>query len=164
MPATATPDPLRAHVLELLHGGHAHLTFEDAVRDLPPDLRGKAPRGAPYTAWQLVEHIRIAQHDILRFSVNAEGMYQPLEWPDDYWPKAKRPRDDAEWDAAVAGVETDRKAMEALVGDPARDLFAPFPWGDGQTLLREALLAADHTAYHLGQLVLLRRLLGAWRG
>jgi hypothetical protein len=160
----ATPDPLRAHVLELLHGGHAHLTFEDAVRDLPPDLRGKAPRGAPYTAWQLVGHIRIAQHDILRFSVNAEGTYQPLEWPDDYWPTAKRPRDDAEWDAALAGVETDRKAMEALVGDQARDLFAPFPWGDGQTLLREALLAADHTAYHLGQLVLLRRLLGAWRG
>ena len=161
---TRAPDPLRAHLLELLRGGHAHLSFDDAVRDLPADLRGKAPRGSPYTAWQLVEHMRLAQDDILRFSRNTDGSYEELEWPDDYWPKAKAPRDDAEWEASLAAFRADRKAMEALVADPAQDLFAPFPWGDGQTLLREAMLAADHTAYHLGQLVLLRRLIGAWRG
>jgi hypothetical protein len=161
---TPAPDPLRAHLLELLHGGHAHLSFDDAVRDLPADLRGKAPRGSPYTAWQLVEHLRLAQDDILRFSRNTDGSYEELEWPDDYWPKAKAPRDDAEWEASLAAFRADRKAMEALVADPAQDLFAPFPWGDGQTLLREAMLVADHTAYHLGQLVLLRRLIGAWRG
>jgi hypothetical protein len=158
------PDPLRAHLLELLRGGHAHLTFDDAVRDMPPDLRGKAPRGAPYTAWQLVEHMRIAQDDILRFSRNQDGTYESPEWPDDYWPKTKGPRDDAEWEASLTAFRADRKAMEALVSDPAQDLFAPFTWGDGQTLLREAMLVADHTAYHLGQLVLLRRTLGAWRG
>lgn len=161
---TRAPDPLRAHLLELLRGGHAHLSFDDAVRDLPADLRGKAPRGSPYTAWQLVEHMRLAQDDILRFSRNTDGSYEELEWPDDYWPKAKAPRDDAEWEASLAALRTDRQAMEALVADPAQDLFAPFPWGDGQTLLREAMLVADHTAYHLGQLVLLRRLIGAWRG
>jgi hypothetical protein len=161
---TPAPDPLRAHLLELLHGGHAHLSFDDAVRDLPADLRGKAPRGSPYTAWQLVEHLRLAQDDILRFSRNTDGSYEELEWPDDYWPKAKAPRDAAEWEASLVAFRADRKAMEALVADPAQDLFAPFPWGDGQTLLREAMLVADHTAYHLGQLVLLRRLIGAWRG
>lgn len=161
---TRAPDPLRAHLLELLRAGHAHLSFDDAVRDLPADLRGKAPRGSPYTAWQLVEHLRLAQDDILRFSRNTDGSYEELEWPDDYWPKAKAPRDDAEWEASLAAFRADRKAMEALVADPAQDLFAPFPWGDGQTLLREAMLVADHTAYHLGQLVLLRRLIGAWRG
>lgn len=161
---TPAPDPLRAHLLELLHGGHAHLSFDDAVRDLPADLRGKAPRGSPYTAWQLVEHLRLAQDDILRFSRNTDGSYEELEWPDDYWPKAKAPRDAAEWEASLAAFRADRKAMEAVVADPAQDLFAPFPWGDGQTLLREAMLVADHTAYHLGQLVLLRRLIGAWRG
>ena len=161
---TPAPDPLRAHLLELLHGGHAHLSFDDAVRDLPADLRGKAPRGSPYTAWQLVEHLRLAQDDILRFSRNTDGSYEELEWPDDYWPKAKGPRDDAEWEASLAAFRQDRTAMEALVADPAQDLFAPFPWGTGQTLLREAMLVADHNAYHLGQLVLLRRLIGAWRG
>jgi hypothetical protein len=161
---TRAPDPLRAHLLELLRGGHAHLSFDDAVRDLPADLRGKAPRGSPYTAWQLVEHMRLAQDDILRFSRNTDGTYQELEWPDDYWPKAKAPRDDAEWEASLAAFRADGKAMEALAADPAQDLFAPFPWGTGQTLLREAMLVADHTAYHLGQLVLLRRLIGAWRG
>jgi len=161
---TPTPDPVRAHVLELLRGGHAHLTFDDAVRDLPPDLRGKAPRGSPYSAWQLVEHIRIAQDDILRFSRNFDGTYESPEWPDDYWPAARAPTTDAEWDESLRGYRADRKAMEGLVSDPGRDLTTPFPWGDGQTLLREAMLVADHTAYHVGQLVLLRRLLGAWRG
>ena len=111
-----------------------------------------------------MEHLRLAQDDILRFSRNTDGSYEELEWPDDYWPKAKAPRDDAEWEASLAAFRADRKAMEAVVADPAQDLFAPFPWGDGQTLLREAMLVADHTAYHLGQLVLLRRLIGAWRG
>jgi DinB family protein len=157
-------DPIRAHVLELLRGGHAHLTFDDAVRDLPADLRGKAPRGSPYSAWQLVEHIRIVQDDILRFSLNDDGTYESPEWPDGYWPTSQAPTDDAEWEESLRRCRADRGAMEALVADPGRDLTTPFPWGDGQTLLREAMLVADHTAYHVGQLVLLRRMLGAWRG
>jgi hypothetical protein len=160
---TSPADPLRAHVLELLRGGHAHLTFDDGVRDIPRDLRGKAPRGSPYTAWQLVEHMRIAQDDILRFSRNTDGTYESPEWPDGYWPKAKAPRNDAEWEASLAAFRADQNAIELMVSDPLRDLLAPFPWGDGQTLLREALLVAGHTSYHLGQLVFLRRILGAWR-
>ena len=158
----AKPDALRMHVLDLLHGGHAHVTFDDAVRDLPARLRGKVPRGLPYSAWQLVEHMRLAQEDILLFSRNRDGTYESPEWPEGYWPSTEAPLDDEDWDKATAAFRADRAAFEALISDPAQDLFAPFPWGEGQTLLREALLIADHTSYHLGQLIAVRRLLGAW--
>ena len=159
---TAKPDALRTHLLDLLRDGHAHATFDDAVRDLPAKLRGKAPRGLPYSAWQLVEHMRLAQEDILLFSRNTDGTYESPEWPDGYWPSAEAPLDEEDWDKSTAAFRADRAAFEALVLDPAQDLFAPFPWGEGQTLLRQALLIADHTSYHLGQLIVVRRLLGAW--
>jgi uncharacterized damage-inducible protein DinB len=152
---------LRRHLLELLKGGSAHLTFDKAIADLPADLRGKKPAGVPHTPWRLLEHLRIAQRDILEFSRNPKHKSPP--WPDGYWPKSDGPPDDAAWDRSVAAVRADLQAMQELVADPASDLFTPLPHGEGQTLLREALLVADHNAYHIGQLVVVRRFLGAWK-
>jgi hypothetical protein len=151
---------LRDQLVELLGSSHAHADFEAAVRDLPPELRGKKVRGAEHTAWQLLEHLRLAQWDILEFSRNPKHVSP--KWPEGYWPATPAPPDETAWDKSVRRFKADRKAMQKLVADPANDLFAPFPHGEGQTLLREALLVADHNAYHIGQLVLLRRLLGAW--
>ena len=151
---------LREHLLDLLGGGHAHLDFERAIAGLPAELRGARPPGLPHTPWRLVEHLRIAQWDILRFSVDP-GHVSP-EFPDGYWPEADAPPDPGAWDRTVAAFRADLRAMMDLVADPGTDLFAPIPHGQGQTILREALLVADHNAYHLGQLVLVRRLLGAW--
>jgi hypothetical protein len=123
-------------------------------------LRGRKPRAAQHTAWQLLEHLRIAQWDILEFS--RKPKHVSPAWPDGYWPATPAPPDEAAWDKSVRRFRADLKAMQKLVANPASDLFAPLPHGDGQTLLREALLLADHNAYHVGQLVLLRRLLGAW--
>jgi DinB superfamily len=158
-----TPDrttALREHLLSLLRGGGAHLDFEKAVAGLPPELRGVRPAGLPHSPWRLLEHMRIAQWDILEFSRNPRHVSPPF--PEGYWPQGDAPPDVDAWDRSVAGFRADLRAMEALVADPASDLFTPFPHGQGQTLLREALLVADHNAYHLGQLVLVRRLLGAW--
>jgi uncharacterized damage-inducible protein DinB len=151
---------LREHLLYLLRGGGAHVKFEDAIKDFPAGLRGKKPRSAPHTAWQLLEHMRLAQWDILDFSVNPH--YKEKEWPAGYWPKTAAPPDEAAWEKSVRAFRADARKMQALVENPATDLFAPIPWGDGQTVLREALLVADHNAYHLGQVVTLRRLLGSW--
>ncbi len=151
---------LRNQLLELLHGGHAHATFEDAVKDMPLELAGVRPAGAPYSAWELLEHIRIAQNDILEFSRSAE--YTSPEWPAGYWPKSPAPSSPRQWKGSVDAVLRDRAAFEALVSNPANDLYRKLPWGDGQNLLREALLISDHNAYHVGELVLVRRLLGAW--
>jgi hypothetical protein len=160
-----TSDPtaaLRDHLLYLLRGGGAHVEFDAAVADLPPQVRGAKPAGQPHTPWRLVEHLRIAQWDILEFSRNPRHVSPPF--PDGYWPAGDAPPDERAWDRSVAAFRADLKAMQDLVSDPATDLFAPIPGGQGQTVLREALLVADHNAYHLGQLVLLRRLLGAWAG
>ena len=156
----ATPEPLRAQLAALLDWHDAHADFDAAVDGLPAELRGRTPRGVPYSAWQLVEHLRLAQHDILDFCRNPA--YQEMTWPDDYWPRAAAPPSDGAWEESVAALRRDRKALQALVLDPAIDLFAAIPHGNGQTYLRELLLAADHAAYHVGQLVLVRRLLGAW--
>jgi hypothetical protein len=153
-------DPVRRHVLELLKGGHAHVTFEDAVRGLPAELRGKKPRGGAHTAWEILEHLRIAQWDILEFSINPKHVSP--EFPAGYWPATAAPPTAASWGRSVRAFRADLEAMQKLVGDPATDLYARIPHGDGQTILREALLVADHNAYHLGELVLVRRLLGAW--
>jgi len=153
---------LRAGVLELLRGGHTHARFEHAVDALPAALRGAVPSGGTHSPWALVEHIRIAQDDILRFSTNEDGRYSSPPWPAGYWPTTAAPPSDAAWVASLAAVIADRAAMERLVSDPARDLLAPFPWGSGQTLLREAMMIADHTSYHVGELVTTRQLLGAW--
>jgi DinB superfamily len=154
-------DALRKHLLELLTGGHAHATFDKTVANLPANLRGKKVKGAPHTAWQLLEHLRIAQRDILEFSRNAKHVSPP--WPAGYWPKTEAPPNAAAWTNSIRSFRADLKSMAKLVASPATGLYARIPHGDGQTILREALLLADHNAYHLGQILLLRRLLGAWK-
>ena len=153
----ASPDPLRKHLLALLRMEGAHLTFDEAVKGFPIELRGAKPKGAPHTPWQLLEHLRIAQWDILDFSRNPA--YQEMKWPDDYWPKTEAPPAAAAWDQGVEQFRRDLKSMEALVSDASVDLTARIPHGTGQTVLREALLVADHNAYHLGQLVFVRKML-----
>jgi hypothetical protein len=151
---------LREHLLELLAGGHAHLDFEKAIADLPAALRGARPPGLPHTPWRLLEHMRIAQWDILRFSV--DPTHVSPEFPVGYWPAGDAPPDKNAWDQSIALFQSDLQAMKDLVSNPDTELFKAIPHGQGQTILREALLVADHNAYHLGQLVTVRRLLGAW--
>lgn len=153
---------LRKQLLTLLRGGEAHTDFEAAIRDFPAELRGTVPEGLPYSAWQLLEHMRIAQRDILNFSAPPTGGYHPLKWPDAYWPQSPEPPSAQAWEQTIAAIRKDREHFEALLQKPEADLFKPFRWGSGQNLLREALLVADHNAYHLGELIVLRRLLGAW--
>lgn len=153
-------DSLREHVVYLLEGGGAHAKFNDVIKDLPPNLRGTRPDKFPHTAWMLLEHLRLAQWDILEFSRNAKHVSP--DWPKGYWLETEAPPSDAAWDKSIQQFRRDLKAMQQLVANRKTDLFARIPWGDGQTILREALLLADHNAYHLGQLVDLRRLLGAW--
>jgi uncharacterized damage-inducible protein DinB len=151
---------LRQHLVELLKGGSAHADFNSAIADWPEELRGKHAAKFPHTAWQLLEHMRIAQADILDFSRN--DAYKELTFPDDYWPRHDKPGSSDAWDQSVSALRRDLKAMQDLVSDSKNDLYARLPWGSGQTILREALLVADHNAYHLGQIVALRRALGAW--
>jgi hypothetical protein len=153
---------LREHLLYLLGGGGAHADFERTIADFPVELSGLKPGGLPLTAWRLLEHLRICQWDILEFSRN--GKHVSPKWPEGYWPVGDAPPDAAAWGKSVQAFRDDLKAMQALVRSSSTDLFARIPHGDGQTILREALLVADHNAYHLGQLVLVRRLLGAWPG
>ncbi|HZD92609.1 MAG TPA: DinB family protein [Candidatus Sulfotelmatobacter sp.] len=152
-----TTDPLRQHLVNLLTKAEAHVDLGSSIKEFPKELRGRKPEGSPHTPWQLLEHVRIAQWDILEFSRNAK--HKSPKWPDDYWPKTGQPPDDKAWDKSVEQVMADLKEMCVLVSDPNRDLFAEIPHGDGQTLLREALLVADHNTYHLGELVILRRIL-----
>lgn len=154
-------DSLREHLLHLLKGGNAHANFDSAVKGLPVELRGKRPKGSPYSPWELLEHLRLAQWDILEFSRDAN--HQSPKWPEGYWPKTPAPPTAGAWAKSVKQFRQDLNAMCALVEDPSTDLFARIPHGDGQTILREALLVADHNSYHLGQLVVVRRLLGAWK-
>lgn len=149
-------------LVALLEGGQAHAGFDAAVKDMPVDLRGRAPEGLPYSTWQMVEHLRIAQQDILNFSAPPTGGYHPLKWPEDYWPESPEPPSAGAWDGAIAAIRRDREAFVGLLTKPGADLIKPFRWGDGQNLLREALLIADHAAYHVGEIIVLRRLLGAW--
>jgi hypothetical protein len=155
-------DALRQHLLNLLAGKGAHVEFEEAIAGFPPELRGQRPAAAPHTAWQLLEHLRIAQWDILEFSRNPDH-FSP-EWPHGYWPETDAPPNAHAWDDSVRRFGEDLQAMSKLISDPRADLFARIPHGDGQTLLREALVLADHNSYHLGQLVFLRKLLGNWGG
>jgi len=151
---------LRQHLIELLAGGQAHAKFDDAIKNLPPKLRGAKPAHFPHSPWMLLEHLRIAQQDILGFSRNEK--HESPKWPEGYWPKTEAPPTAAAWTKSVNQFQSDLKAMQTLVKNPKADLFAKIPWGDGQTILREALLLADHNAYHIAQLVDVRRLLGAW--
>jgi hypothetical protein len=152
---------LRQHLLDLLNGGNAHADFDLAVKNLPADLRGKRPRGAEHSPWEILEHMRIAQWDILEFS--RDPNHKSPEFPGGYWPATQAPPDQKAWDKSVRAFRKDLRDLCDLVAAESTDLFARIPHGDGQTILREALLTADHNAYHLGQLVLVRRLLGAWK-
>lgn len=152
---------LREHLLYLLKDGGAHAKFEDVIADWPTELRGRKVKDLPHTAWMLLEHMRIAQWDILDFSINPK--YKTIKWPEGYWPKTEAPPSAAAWDNSIKEFKKDLKAMQDLVANPNTDLYQKISWGDGQTILREALLIADHNAYHLGQLVALKRLLGAWK-
>jgi uncharacterized damage-inducible protein DinB len=157
----AESDALRQHLLDLLRGRNAHADFDAVLADFPSRLRGVKPPGAPHTGWQLLEHMRIAQSDILEFSRDAK--HQSPAWPDGYWPKTEAPPNAASWNNSLRSFRADLKAMAKLVADKKTDLFARIPHGSGQTILRETLLIADHNSYHLGQIVLLRRFLGAWK-
>jgi hypothetical protein len=151
---------LRSHVVNLLTWHEAHVDFDRAVAGLPPELRGAKPAGVPHTPWRLVEHMRLAQWDILEFCRVPKHVSPPF--PEGYWPKGDAPPNDQAWDDAITAFRSDLQAMCDLVANPNTDLFAPIPHGQGQTILREALLVADHNAYHVGQLVTVRRALGAW--
>lgn len=159
--ANAEDRALRKQLVEFLRGGSAHAELKTVIEGFPADKRGAKPNGAAHTAWQLIEHIRIALHDLYDFSTNPK--YVQPDWPADYWPREDAPPGDAAWNASVKAVEKDLAAFEQLIGEPATNFYATIPWGDGQTILREVLLAGQHTSYHLGQLVSLRRELGAWK-
>jgi len=151
---------LRQQLVENLRGGNAHTDFAEAIKDFPAELRGKRPQGSPHSPWELLEHMRIAQWDILEFSRNPDHVSP--SFPDGYWPTDPEPPDDKAWDRSVNGFCTDLHSLCLLIADETTDLLTRIPHGSGQTILREALVAADHNSYHLGQFLLLRRMLGAW--
>ncbi len=157
-PSISTDEGLREHVLTLLSGKEAHADFDAAIGDWPVQLAGAKVANFPHTAWMLLEHMRIAQWDILEFSRNPKHVSP--KWPEGYWPTSEAPANEKAWTAAIAEFKKDMRAMEQLVSNRRSDLYAKLPWGDGHTLLREALLLADHNSYHLGQLVMLRKCMG----
>lgn len=146
---------------DALNGGHAHASFQDAVKDMPAGLLGETPGGLPYSIWQLVEHIRITQWDILEFSRNAR--HKSPDWPEGYWPKRRTPEHAGDWTRSINRIAADRKEFIALLREAGDAIHTPFPHGDGQSLFREALLIIDHSSYHIGEIIVLRRLLGAWK-
>jgi hypothetical protein len=157
----ANDKALRQHLLKLLEGKGAHVDFETAVKKASVAVRAKRPKGAAHSPWEILEHMRIAQWDILEFS--RDPKHVSPEWPTGYWPKSPAPPTKTAWNQAVRAFRSDHAAMCALLADASTDLYAPIPHGDGQTILREALLVADHNAYHLGTLVTTLQLLGAWK-
>jgi len=152
---------LREQLSEYLDWKNAHVGLDEAVKGIPPKLRGAVPKGFAHSVWQVVEHVRIAQHDILDFCRNPR--YKHVKWPDDYWPRTPGPKSASAWSKSLADFKRDRKAMQRLAADRRVDLFATIPHGTGQTYLREVLLVADHTAYHVAQIVDIRRALGIWK-
>jgi hypothetical protein len=151
---------VRAIVASALDWQEAHATFDAAVADFPSDLRGRRPEGFPHSAWELVEHIRITHEDLADFMEDAN--YRVMKWPDDYWPATPAPSSGKAWEQSIAAVRRDRDRIKDMAMRPSIDLTAKIPWGTGQTYLRTILVAVDHTAYHVGQVIAVRRLLGAW--
>jgi hypothetical protein len=151
---------LREHLRELLEGGSAHATFEAVIANVPAAIRGKKPQGLPHSLWMLLEHMRIAQWDILEFSRNPKHISP--KWPEGHWPKTAAPPTTTAWNGSIQKFRADLKAFQKLVKNPKTDLFARIPWGEGQTVMREAMLVADHNSHHLGQMIDVRRLLGNW--
>jgi len=158
--ASNTKDLIK-QLKDLILKGNAHATTDHALQNVPVEIRGVVPDNLPYSIWQITEHIRITQADILDFSKNPD--YKEIAWPADYWPKEKHPRDDAAWEHTVAQIKKDRSDFVELLEKDDVDLYIPFPWGDGQNLLREALLIGDHNSYHTGEIIVIRRLLGHWK-
>jgi len=158
--ANDTDTAIRENLIWVLEGGHAHAKFDEVVTGFPSDRTSIRPKGAAHSAWEILEHMRIAQNDILRFSLSAD--YVSPNWPEGYWPAGPAPEPKDGWSQSVRDFQKDLAEFVSLIRDPARDLSKRFPWGTGQTLLREGLLIADHNSYHLGELVLVRRLLGIW--
>ena len=154
-------DILREQLTKLLDWQDAHVGFDAAVEGIPPTLQGVRPEGLPYSPWELLEHMRITQNDILNFC--RDPSYKAPNWPDEYWPKTTSPPTPNDWQESINAFRADRKSLQSLAADPALDLYAKIPHGEGQTCLREVLLAADHSAYHLGELIAVRRLLGVWK-
>ena len=152
---------LRDQLHDFLRGEHAHAGFDTAIAGFPAEHFGTRPANSPHSAWELLQHIRFSLRDLLDFCTNSE--YVAPQWPENYWPQHPAPKNQEEWDRAVAAVKQDMGEFDRMVKDPAFNLYAKIPWGEGQTLLREVLLAKDHTSYHLGQLVLLRKQLGIWK-
>jgi hypothetical protein len=159
-PTNMEDSVLRNQLLELLRGGSAHADLDTCVDGLQPQFFGSKPNGAPHSAWELLEHLRFTLHDLLVFSTDSH--YLAPKWPDDYWPTEEAPESSEQWQASVNAIKADLAEFEELIRNPATNLFAKIPWGEGQTFLREVLLAADHNSYHLGQLAMLRKQLGAW--
>jgi hypothetical protein len=159
---SSSPDlSIREELSAFLRGGQAHASLDAAVKGMPDSLLDKKPAGSPHSAWQMLEHIRITLHDLLEFCTNSN--YESLKWPEEYWPKGGSPTSTSAWDHSVAAIHKDLNALDKLIQDPNIDLTARIPWGERQNILREVLLAGDHTSYHLGQLILLRKQLGAWK-
>jgi len=156
----SSENDLRTHLARLLDWSEAHVGFDAAVDGVPAELRGVRPQGLPWSPWELLEHLRLVQRDILEFCV--ESGYAEKSWPQEFWPKTPAPPAAAAWEESVAAFRADRERLKRLAADPGVDLFAAVPQGNGQTFLRELLLAADHAAYHVGELVSVRRVLGAW--
>lgn len=152
---------IRKTLTEYLKGGGAHASVDDALKDFPPSLFARKPKDMPHSAWQLLEHMRIALHDLLDFCTNPD--YEAPSWPDGYWPKNDEPESSTAWKQSVKALQKDFQEFEKLLHSPGTDLYAKIPWGEGQTIFREVLLAGDHTSYHTGQLILLRRQLVAWK-
>ena len=156
----SSDDLIREHLKELLSWNSAHVEFDRVVRNVPPKMRGTCPAGVPYSLWQLLEHVRLAQHDILDFCTNPG--YTSPSWPADFWPAESSPVEREDWQQSIAGYRRDRHSLVQLVTDPSIDPMEAIPHGDGQTYFREIILVADHTAYHLGEMVVVRRMLGIW--
>jgi len=153
-------DPLRKELILQLNGGNAHAPLKKVVDNFPAQHQGVVLDGAPYSAWQLLEHIRLAQADMLEFCGGKD--YREKKWPEDYWPKSPEPPNARAWNSSVRQIKADREQFVKLLSNPKADLFAPFPWGNGQTLFHEACLILDHNAYHFGEIVMIRRLLRNW--
>jgi uncharacterized damage-inducible protein DinB len=152
----------RKHLTDLITKGNAHATLDDALQDLSPALRGIKPDGLPYSIWQLLDHIRIAQWDILEFTKDQK--HRSPKWPEGYWLKDPEPASEAAWDKTIKQIKADQQEFVDLLNDEANNLYQPLPEGDGQTLMREALLIGDHNAYHTAEIIMIRRLLGDWKG
>jgi len=154
-------DILREQLVKLLDWQDAHVNFDAAVESIPAPLQGVRPEGLPYSPWELLEHLRVTQNDILNFCRNRD--YKVPKWPDEYWPKTTSPPTPNDWQKSIDAFRADRQSIQSLIADPALDLYSKIPHGDGQTYLREVFLVADHSAYHVGELIAVRRLLGVWK-